>query len=544
MLQKSIRVTKAFLVTLILLLVFIPVNTLANVVESKITYVSLGDSLAANQLSDKTFGKGYVENIKSDLTENGYEVYLENLGVSGYKTTDVINDLKEDTILAKLANADIITLSIGANDILAELNPSLLDGLDLAYSNETYVHSLLNEAMQPLINSLNEVDASIDTSIAHMQEMKQIIEKVQENENNLSDEIKDFLQNTLLDIEAIETHLTDAKSKVSDAKDALHAGNISEEIVEDSLHDLNKANIKLNTLRENIEVVTSNLENSETPISPDIESAISDINQKTLTALASVNKSIEKSNATSNVFITYVETVREIQNKVNQVREAFQMLEALPTKINEVGGNIGQILGTIRAINSDARIYVLGYYNALPYLDEALTKELLAGLNKAIQLPTESMDGIFVPTAHLFDGKYDEYLDNQPDIHPNEAGYRAIANAFMQKINESFPPIPKPIEPEEPEEPKKPEEPKEPVEKPTDVTKPKVDNNKVNGNIDHKKPKNTTEKYVATTEVEKGSENNLPKTATNNYNLLIIGAILLSIGFITYIRYRHSYKIY
>ena len=54
-----------------------------------------------------------------DLESRGYDVNLTNKGENGYTTVDVLNRLAEST--AELASADLITISVGANDVLADL---------------------------------------------------------------------------------------------------------------------------------------------------------------------------------------------------------------------------------------------------------------------------------------------------------------------------------------------------------------------------------------------------------------------------------------
>ena len=54
----------------------------------------------------------------------------------------------------------------------------------------------------------------------------------------------------------------------------------------------------------------------------------------------------------------------------------------IPGKTQAVGVNIGKILTAIKSINQTAEIYVMGYYNALPYVDTTVTAPLLQGLNQ------------------------------------------------------------------------------------------------------------------------------------------------------------------
>ncbi len=129
--QRVVKQSRALLYMLVCLLVFAPTSVLATEGETKqIDYVALGDSLAAGILSDNTLGFGYVSNIASNLESRGYEVNLLNKGVPGATSEDVLSELPE---IAKLADADIITISVGANDVLAGLDPSLLVGFDPKY---------------------------------------------------------------------------------------------------------------------------------------------------------------------------------------------------------------------------------------------------------------------------------------------------------------------------------------------------------------------------------------------------------------------------
>src|SRR5699024_6076011 len=54
-------------------------------------------------------------------------------------------------------------------------------------------------------------------------------------------------------------------------------------------------------------------------------------------------------------------------------------------------------------------------------------------MNEGIRELAEENDAIYVPTWDAFTGKSDEYLPI-PDIHPNEAGYQAIADELLQEI--------------------------------------------------------------------------------------------------------------
>nr|WP_321292335.1 GDSL-type esterase/lipase family protein [uncultured Trichococcus sp.] len=95
-----------------------------------IDYVALGDSLAAGQkptaigsTSTKLYGTSYPKFIRDDLSNQGLLNSYANFGVSGYETWNISNDLMTvgSATQNAIIEAEIITLDIGANDLLAYL---------------------------------------------------------------------------------------------------------------------------------------------------------------------------------------------------------------------------------------------------------------------------------------------------------------------------------------------------------------------------------------------------------------------------------------
>ncbi|WP_238985103.1 GDSL-type esterase/lipase family protein [Bacillus kwashiorkori] len=117
------RIVYSIISLLFLVSFMLPNQTSANSLREEqplLNYVALGDSLAAGYLNDKTRGKGYPDFIKSEVENNtGYVVHLNNFGVGGYRTVDVIEQLKDVKVQQAIADADFITYDAGANDVLA-----------------------------------------------------------------------------------------------------------------------------------------------------------------------------------------------------------------------------------------------------------------------------------------------------------------------------------------------------------------------------------------------------------------------------------------
>lgn len=106
------------------------------------------------------------------------------------------------------------------------------------------------------------------------------------------------------------------------------------------------------------------------------------------------------------------------------------------------GYNIYAILTQLRTINPQAKIYVMGYYNAFPYLpteQQVQIVQVIEGLNSVTQNVTSFMGASFVPTQSAIAKNYDKYLPNHQDIHLSLFGYKTIAKEFWGVIKTGLP---------------------------------------------------------------------------------------------------------
>lgn len=112
--------------------------------------------------------------------------------------------------------------------------------------------------------------------------------------------------------------------------------------------------------------------------------------------------------------------------------------------LQEVGVNIATSLGIIGQLNPDAPVYVMGYYNAFPYLPQetqAQLKPALDGLNQEIQVASVQGGGVFVPVEEAMVDNFQVKLPNPQNVHPSEAGYEAMADEFwkvMEPVSDTF----------------------------------------------------------------------------------------------------------
>ena len=130
-----------FVLVLVLQLVGLPSYTFAAAdTESPtwvkpINYLALGDSLAVGVTPENQLGKGYTDFIAESLkAQNLLKSFNKGFSLPGYKTSDILKDLQENVtkpvfgtgieensaeLHQSIAEADLITISAGANDVLA-----------------------------------------------------------------------------------------------------------------------------------------------------------------------------------------------------------------------------------------------------------------------------------------------------------------------------------------------------------------------------------------------------------------------------------------
>lgn len=77
--------------------------------------VAIGDSLTKG-IGD-TSGKGYVGNLKTRLEANGQKVNVQNLGISGLESTELVKSVQNPGVQQYFKDAELIMVSIGGNDI-------------------------------------------------------------------------------------------------------------------------------------------------------------------------------------------------------------------------------------------------------------------------------------------------------------------------------------------------------------------------------------------------------------------------------------------
>lgn len=101
--------------------------------DKEIYYISLGDSLAIGRTPYNTIDLGYSDYVSEYLKDKEIlEFYTKDFSRSDNRSIDIINDIKNNkeitvnnkklSIKNALVKADLITLSVGTNDLFYKLN--------------------------------------------------------------------------------------------------------------------------------------------------------------------------------------------------------------------------------------------------------------------------------------------------------------------------------------------------------------------------------------------------------------------------------------
>lgn len=115
-----------------LLLVFITYNSFSKE-NKKINYIALGDSIAEGMNSYSIVDYGYTDYIKDYLEDKELlSFYTKKYAVSGYRTRDLKNDIEDNKVVEQdnkkiylkeaLRESDLVTLTIGANDLIKTIS--------------------------------------------------------------------------------------------------------------------------------------------------------------------------------------------------------------------------------------------------------------------------------------------------------------------------------------------------------------------------------------------------------------------------------------
>ena len=118
-------------------------------------------------------------------------------------------------------------------------------------------------------------------------------------------------------------------------------------------------------------------------------------------------------------------------------RDLFKLKKAaFYEELEHYAERLGELFGTIRALNSDAVIIAAGIYNPFSIVMEETTEfeDIIDDWNEEIEFHTVVDDkSCFIPVKDLFDTNAN-MVYHTDFFHPNAKGYEEMTNRFLEKI--------------------------------------------------------------------------------------------------------------
>lgn len=135
---------KMLLILILVLIFFIGIN----VKNNKISYISIGDGLSKGMNYNNFKSIGYSDYLYNYLKkENKIELYTKDFSNENNRITDLIDDINNNISINKIyiqnaiKNANILTISIGMNEILYKYSN---------HSNNGYMYSYIDECISDI----------------------------------------------------------------------------------------------------------------------------------------------------------------------------------------------------------------------------------------------------------------------------------------------------------------------------------------------------------------------------------------------------------
>lgn len=134
---------------------YLPIQASA-LVNGPVSYIALGDSLAAGQTPNREIDTGYSDLIAQEIARNQpLAFYSKALAFPGYTTAQVLERVESEEAKPLLENANLITVSAGANDLLRLIQVDGASG-SIAFQQIPADYSL-NKARENMVKLLAEL---------------------------------------------------------------------------------------------------------------------------------------------------------------------------------------------------------------------------------------------------------------------------------------------------------------------------------------------------------------------------------------------------
>ena len=116
--------------------------------------VSIGDSLTEG-VGDESENGGYVGILNNTFKDHNLNITLDNFGKKGNRSDQLLKRLEKDDISSAIKEADIVLITIGANDIMKVLKSNFINVTMEPFQKERVEYIKRLTAIFDKINDLN-----------------------------------------------------------------------------------------------------------------------------------------------------------------------------------------------------------------------------------------------------------------------------------------------------------------------------------------------------------------------------------------------------
>lgn len=172
-------------------------ETMGRIFQREVNIVAIGDSLTRG-VGDETGRNGYVGILERSLNQEREVANFENFGVPGNRTDHLLERLDEPEIVYALHEADLVLLTIGANDIMRVARENLMN---LEIGDFMEERDLYEERLEEILFTIQEEneDAAIyllglynpfEQYFEDIEELNQIVDAWNDTAIDLAEELE------------------------------------------------------------------------------------------------------------------------------------------------------------------------------------------------------------------------------------------------------------------------------------------------------------------------------------------------------------------
>lgn len=121
--------------------------------------VAIGDSLTEG-IGDETENGGYVGILNNTFEDNKLNITVENFGKRGNRTDQLLKRLEKENIASAINEADMVLITIGANDIMNVFKSNFMNVTMEPFQEERVKYM---ERLRAIFNKINDLNP--DTQI-------------------------------------------------------------------------------------------------------------------------------------------------------------------------------------------------------------------------------------------------------------------------------------------------------------------------------------------------------------------------------------------